>query len=125
MIRKEIKDIQINDNLYYFLSNLVKAQKSNPPSEKLKTIYDEIGRDLNRTFQTDKFNSIEGQDELGRVLCAIAYIRPEVGYCQGMNFVVAALLTILENEELSFWSILVLLDDFELSSLYLKVRRIL
>ena len=119
-----MKDIQIDDNLYEYLNIKVEEQKINPPSEKIKTIYDEISRDLNRTFHTEKFNSDEGQNQLGRVLCAIAYIRPEIGYCQGMNFVVASLLTILENEELSFWSFIVLLDDFELSSLYLKVREI-
>jgi hypothetical protein len=48
-------------------------------------------------------------------------VRPEIGYCQGMNFVVGALLTILKDEEQAFWSFIVLLDEYELSSLYLRV----
>ena len=117
-----MKDILNNENLYNFLLKQVESQKNNPPSNKIKIIYDEIGRDLNRTFHTHKFNSIEGQNQLGRVLGVIAYVRPEIGYCQGMNFVVAALLTLLDNEELCFWSFIVLLDDYELNSLYIKVR---
>ena len=96
-------------------------QKLNPPTNSIKQVYDEIGRDLNRTFHTDKFDSVEGQNELDRILSTVAYVRPEIGYCQGMNFVVAALLTILDNEEFTFWTFIVFLDEFELSSLYLKV----
>ena len=123
-MRIETKDIEKNENLYEYFLKKSEDQKNNPPNKKIKTIYDEIGRDLNRTFHTEKFNSIDGQTQLGRLLGVIAYVRPEIGYCQGMNFVVASLLTILENEELAFWSFIVLLDDFELNSLYLKVSNL-
>ena len=123
-MRIETKDIEKNENLYEYFLKKSEDQKNNPPTKKIKTIYDEIGRDLNRTFHTEKFNSIDGQTQLGRLLGVIAYVRPEIGYCQGMNFVVASLLTILENEELAFWSFIVLLDDFELNSLYLKVSNL-
>ena len=123
-MRIETKDIEKNENLYEYFLKKSEDQKNNPSTKKIKTIYDEIGRDLNRTFHTEKFNSIDGQTQLGRLLGVIAYVRPEIGYCQGMNFVVASLLTILENEELAFWSFIVLLDDFELNSLYLKVSNL-
>ena len=35
-----MKDIQIDDNLYEYLNIKVEEQKINPPSEKIKTIYD-------------------------------------------------------------------------------------
>jgi hypothetical protein len=54
---------------------------------------------------------------------AIAYIRPEIGYCQGMNFVAGSILYFIDDEELTFWVFLALLDDLELNSLYYRVSR--
>ena len=34
-----------------------------------------------------------------RVLQAIGYVLPDVGYCQGMNFIASALITVLDSEE--------------------------
>jgi hypothetical protein len=84
-------------------------------------VIEEISRDLNRTFHTGIFEIEEGQLILGRILRAIAYVRPEIGYCQGMNFVAGAIYTFIEDEELSFWIFLTFLDEMELNSLYFKV----
>ena len=61
------------------------------------------------------------QQEIGRVLVALAYVKPEIGYCQGMNFIAGALLFLIKDEDLVFWIFLSFLDDKELNSLYLKV----
>jgi hypothetical protein len=50
---------------------------------------------------------------------AIAYTIPEVGYCQGMNFISATLLTILNDEELSFWIFYAMLKDTDMENMYL------
>ena len=56
----------------------------------------EIRRDINRTFPNLRFfqevNSL-GQGQLFNVLKAYSVFNPEVGYCQGMGFIVGLLLS--------------------------------
>jgi hypothetical protein len=56
--------------------------------------FGEIHRDVIRTFQSHPFFQASGQGAqmLDRVLKVLLLARPLVGYCQGMNFVVANLI---------------------------------
>eukprot|EP00877_Chromochloris_zofingiensis_P004450 jgi/Chrzof1/14005/Cz08g20260.t1 len=73
----------------------------------------QIELDLPRTFPRNAWiNSTEGQATLRRVLTAYSAHNPDVGYCQGMNFLVALLLLALDkDQEKAFWVMVVLLDD--------------
>ncbi|KAG9103762.1 GTPase-activating protein [Ceratobasidium sp. 370] len=70
--------------------------KKSTPHEK------SIMRDLGRTFPNHEFfteSSGIGQENLFNVLKAYSLYDPEVGYCQGLAFIVAALLLNMPDEE--------------------------
>jgi TBC1 domain family member 8/9 len=73
---------------------------------------EEIEKDLNRSLpEYPGFQSEEGIGRLRRVLTAYSWINEEVGYCQAMNIVVAALLIYL-SETQAFFILSVLCDRF-------------
>ncbi len=70
-------------------------------------------QDVPRTFPNNVLmRTEEGQNMLRRVLFAFARHKPDVGYCQGMNYIAALLLLSMNrNEESSFWVLASLIDD--------------
>jgi hypothetical protein len=52
----------------------------------------------------------QGQDSLRRILRAYSMYDTDVGYCQGMNFIAAMLLTFLSEEE-AFWLLVVVMNE--------------
>lgn len=91
-------------------------------SEEFK-FQSEIKRDINRTFPSLRFfmelNSL-GQTQLYNVLKAYSIFNPEVGYCQGMGFIVGMLLS--HMDEVDAFNVLVVLMDkngeFNMQGLY-------
>lgn len=79
-----------------------------------------ISIDVPRTFpELNIFRDQASQECLFRVLNATANHIPDVGYCQGMNFI-AALLLITSNfdQERSFYSLVLILETYGLSDFY-------
>ncbi|XP_049634094.1 LOW QUALITY PROTEIN: growth hormone-regulated TBC protein 1 [Suncus etruscus] len=71
------------------------------------TLEEAIRIDMNRTFPDNiRFQSSAEpclQKNLFNVLSAYGHHDPQVGYCQGMNFVAGYLILITKNEEEAFW----------------------
>jgi Rab-GTPase-TBC domain len=57
------------------------------------------------------------QASLGRVLKAYAIYEPEVGYCQGMGFLVALLLMYMQEED-AFWCLVQICDGYDMYNIF-------
>lgn len=80
-----------------------------------------IERDLHRTFPDNKYFKPELVDgivrpgeapmitSLRRVLVAFAQSRPQIGYCQSLNFLVGLLLLFM-SEERSYWMLVIITE---------------
>ncbi|XP_008551908.1 rab GTPase-activating protein 1-like isoform X1 [Microplitis demolitor] len=79
-----------------------------------------ILRDINRTFPAHDFFKETGglgQDSLYRISKAYAVFDEEVGYCQGLSFLVASLLLHMPEEQ-AFCVLVKLMYDYGLRDLY-------
>mmetsp|Transcript_27080 Transcript_27080/g.26721 ORF Transcript_27080/g.26721 Transcript_27080/m.26721 type:complete len:147 (+) Transcript_27080:843-1283(+) len=76
---------------------------------------DVIEMDVLRSFQN---NSIVTQDILRRLLRAYAAFNPEVGYCQGMNFIAGTLYLQLQDEEIVFKCLIGLIEKYQMKALF-------
>ena len=78
-------------------------------------INDVIDADVKRSFTTIKFIS---PISLTNILKAFAYNNPDVGYCQGMNFIAGFLYFLLRDEYNAFSFFQKLVRKYEMSNLY-------
>jgi len=123
-----IKEQNIYKNILNEIEKIKQRKRSLTPTDpniiaKLISSFDDISRDVNRTFHNDRYKSGSLRDELTRVLEAISYMKKEIGYCQGMNFIAGALICLCNCEEKGFWILLILLNKYELNNLFIKVGR--
>ena len=117
-LRNELLRYNIKSKIYNNI--LLLANNLKDKDEKFSYVIEQIGKDVNRTFYTEKFKERNGKEILKNILTAIAFIRPEIGYCQGMNFIAGALINFIDNEEKCFWIFLHFIDNIELKMLYIQ-----
>ena len=115
-LRNEMSKYNIKSNIYNNILRLAIELKDK--DENFSYVHQQISKDLNRTFYTGKFKEGNGKEQLYNILIAIAFIRPEIGYCQGMNFIVGALINFINSEEKCFWIFLYFIDNIGLKILY-------
>ncbi|KAL8382622.1 hypothetical protein RB595_006414 [Gaeumannomyces hyphopodioides] len=80
-----------------------------------------IGKDLGRSFPgVDMFRDAdgEGQRMLGRVLRCFSVYDPEIGYCQGLAFLVGPLLMHMPDKQ-AFCVLVRLMENYDLRSCFL------
>jgi hypothetical protein len=80
----------------------------------------QIKRDLSRSFPLCPLfeEGSTGQAQLERVLVTFTKYDSKIGYVQGMNFIVGALLYHCP-EDVAFWLFVSLIDDHEMRDIYL------
>lgn len=80
----------------------------------------QIEKDLLRILPTNAcFSSMDGTGipRLRRILRGIAWLFPDIGYCQGTGVIVASLLLFLEEED-AFWLMATIVEDLLPASYY-------
>lgn len=91
-------------SMYLRLNNPDLYEKTLKENEgKHALAIEEINKDLNRSLpEYAAYQDPRGIERLRRVLVAYSWKNPEIGYCQAMNIVTAAML-IYQSEEQAFW----------------------
>ncbi|KAK6205475.1 rab-GTPase-TBC domain-containing protein [Scheffersomyces amazonensis] len=121
LIRKGIPPEWRGNAWFYYAGGYEKLSKHNGLYKEIATNgvknkdSDVIERDLDRTFPDNKYFKSNDNNEpkmiqsLRRVLTAFAHYKPQIGYCQSLNFL-AGLLLLFMNEERSFWMLVILTE---------------
>ncbi|KAG7396527.1 hypothetical protein PHYBOEH_002180 [Phytophthora boehmeriae] len=97
-LMENIPDTQSSRDFYLRLAGIESLQEK--ASLESTGVEGEIERDVERTFPTHHLfaEDGDGRRQLGNVLKAIAVHASDVGYCQGMNYVVAAFLIMMTGD---------------------------
>ena len=128
----EENDQEKKEEIYFkYLSQIIEKIKNNEElTEKEKEVYDEekvkkikssiefIRRDIDRTFYTDFFLKEGGKQMLKNVLEYMCGVPGNVGYCQGMNFIVGSMLSLFRNEIKTLYIFSNLIQNYELVNLF-------
>ncbi|CAG9311469.1 unnamed protein product [Blepharisma stoltei] len=82
----------------------------------IDTVKNDIAKDIPRTLLVA--NSKREQEKLFRILLALAYVKPSIGYCQGINFLASVILKVVRNEEVAFWLLLGVIKKWDMENMF-------
>jgi hypothetical protein len=103
-----VQDAQIMFGMAYYSSLLTQMECRDDPNLK------QIQLDITRTFPGHRvIDTPEGQKMLQNVLFAYSVHNPLIGYVQSMNYIAALILSVMQNEENSFWVFAYIMDLFQ------------
>lgn len=95
-------------HMYFRLNNIEK----DPPCMLT------ITKDLDRTYPSHElFKSSIGQDSLRNILRTYAFYDPEIGYCQGMAYIVG-ITRMYMDEESSFWMLASIMKKYSMRGVF-------
>ena len=83
----------------------------------LKGLSEIIDIDVARSYQG---NELMPPQLLKNILKTFAYYNIEVGYCQGMNYIVGTIYLQVQNEALAFKILVALIDKFQMKNLFVS-----
>lgn len=105
------------ENPYKYIHKCIALNKPLEESSlDLESTKNEIQKDIPRTHLIT--NNKKEQKQLMGILIALAYIKPSIGYCQGMNFLGAVLLKIVKSEEIAFLLLLGMIKKWDMENMY-------
>ncbi|KAG0322061.1 GTPase-activating protein [Podila horticola] len=121
MIQKGVPSA-LRGSIWQSLAKSKDAQLEATYAELLKstsTHEKQISRDMSRTFPNHEYFQTEGpgQEALFNVVKAYSLYDPEVGYCQGLSFVVGPLLLNMPDEE-AFCLLVRMMNSYEMRGHY-------
>ena len=124
ILKQESISSKIRLNIWGILLNLKDIKKKYNYKEILKNANDEkikevILLDVMRTSFNYKKNIEKAKEELTNILYAASLVNNGIKYCQGMNFLVAFLITAF-NEEESFYIFISFFENAEYSLIFTK-----
>lgn len=124
--RKSLNETKSTTMTLFNSGNLLKLDETTVNSDKkelkkLDETYAAILRDINRTFHFGRFTTNQGLEDLKNILNGLARANPDIGYCQGMNFVAAALLEYSDSVNIATDLFQYMLDYLEVYYLYIEV----
>mmetsp|Transcript_11331 Transcript_11331/g.11407 ORF Transcript_11331/g.11407 Transcript_11331/m.11407 type:complete len:223 (-) Transcript_11331:35-703(-) len=73
--------------------------------------------DVSRSYQN---SSLISPQILTNLLKTYAFYNPDIGYCQGMNYIAGTLYIQLQSEEIAFKCVIGLIEKFQMSSLFIE-----
>ena len=119
------------EEYYIYLSKIIEIINENKQlSEEDKKIYfpekiksikaslDFIKRDIDRTYHNDYFIKEGGKIKLNNILERMCAFPGNVGYCQGMNFILGAMLYLLRNEVKTLYIFSCMIQSYDLKNLF-------
>ncbi|CAD5112062.1 unnamed protein product [Dimorphilus gyrociliatus] len=129
-VRKGIPP-EIRKEYWLKISGAEDQQKEHPngystwkQEEKDSKLQIEVDKDLERTYPENKYFRNGNQEEflgkLKNVLLVLGHRNPDIGYCQGFNFVAANLLLTVGDEEKVYWLMQCLIDKILPKDYYAK-----
>ncbi|PRP76044.1 hypothetical protein PROFUN_01760 [Planoprotostelium fungivorum] len=118
LLRRESIPIDLRPQIWPLIADIERFRGENelPDYPTMKEIFnvavseatEQIEKDITRTFPQEK--RVAFNDELRAILRTYAHTNPSIGYCQSMNFIAAALLFFLPEEQ-AFWLMKIMIDD--------------
>ena len=97
-----------------------KIIEKNEYEEKLSNkVKNQIFMDIKRTSFDKKYID-DYKKALTNILNVIAFLKPELNYCQGMSFIAAFLIQITSNEEETFYLMFGIVENTEFTSIFIS-----
>ena len=119
------------EDYYKYTGEIIeKIKNNNELNEEEKQIYtpskikgikdslDFIRRDIDRTMHTDYFLKEGGKAQLNNILERMFIVPGNIGYCQGMNFIVGSMLTLFKDELKTFYIFSCMIQSYDLTNLF-------